>query len=277
MKRTYLIAFLLMSLTLGTLFGQDIIVLKNGNEIKSKVLEINDKEVKYKKFDNLEGPTISIFKSEIFMIKYQNGTKDVLNNDNPSSAVNENLPAKKFTDPKPNRVGLYLNPLGFIQFGPMIGTEITRNSHLIIDAHIRASSLGALMYVINANSEDGQPYKLTGLGIGGGVKSFTPSRIGGLYVGGMFEYGWGTNYYAQNKSWIWQSDNKYIVATSSIGYKFRFQSGLFINTGAYLGGEYTFSDKWYYTKNYNGDSAVHDSSPTVRVFGMLELSFGLEF
>jgi hypothetical protein len=276
MKKNYLIAVLLMSLTFGSLFGQDIIVLKNGNEIKSKVLEINDKEVKYKKFDNLEGPTISMLKAEIFMIKYQNGTKDVLNNDNSSAVGNENSSAKKYVDAKPNRVGLYLNPLGFVQFGPMLGTEITRNSSLIIDAHIRFSSLGVLSYVVSANVDDGAPYKISGLAIGGGVKSFMPSRIGGFYIGGVFEYGWATNYYAQDKSWIWQSDSKNIVAMASIGYKFRFKSGFYINTGAFLGGSYTFSDKWYYTKNYNNDSSIHVDSGKTVLAGMLEVSFGIE-
>jgi hypothetical protein len=277
MKKTYLTAFLLISLMFGTLSGQDTIILKNGNEIRSKVLEINNNEVRYKRFDNLDGPTISLMKSEIFMIKYLNGTKDVINIDNSSSRGNGQDSVRKYIDKKPDRVGLYLNPLGFIQFGPMIGTEITRNSKLIIDGHIRFSSLGALIYVINANDEDGEPYKVTGLGVGGGVKTFMPSRIGGLYIGGMFEYGWQTNYYAQNKSWIWQSDDKYIVATSSIGYKFRFNSGLFINTGVYLGGEYTFYDRWYYTQNYNNDSSIHDNPASVRVFGMLEVSIGIEF
>jgi hypothetical protein len=277
MKKGYLIAILLMSVSFGTLFGQDIIVLKNGNEIKSKVLEMNDKEVKYKKFDNLDGPTISIFKAEIFMIKYQNGTKDVMNNENSSSPVNETNSVKSYTDTKPNRVGLYLNPLGFVQFGPIIGTEITRNSNLIIDGHIRFSSLGLLTYVVSANADDGDPYKISGLAIGGGVKTFMPSSIGGLYIGGLVEYGWATNYYAQDKAWIWQSESKNIDVMASVGYKFRFKSGFYINTGAYLGGSYTFSDKWYYTKNYNNDSSIHIDSGKMILAGMLEVSFGIEF
>jgi len=59
--------------------GQDLIILKDGNEINSKVLEVNISDVKYKKFDNLEGPMYSVLKSEVFMIKYKNGTKDIIN------------------------------------------------------------------------------------------------------------------------------------------------------------------------------------------------------
>lgn len=74
--------FATIALALVTVLGcnaQDFIVLKTGDEIKSKVLEISQTEIKYKKFDNLEGPTISIEKQTVFMIRYANGTKDVIN------------------------------------------------------------------------------------------------------------------------------------------------------------------------------------------------------
>lgn len=269
--------FILLSCITNYLFSQDLIVLKNGDEIKSKVLEITPAEIKYKKFDNLDGPTVTILKTDVFMIKYQNGTKEVINNTNTSSLGNENNTAKKFIDLKPNRVGFYINPLGFIQFGPMIGTEITSNSRLIIDGHLRFSSLGALMYVVNADNSDGNPYKISGLGVGGGLKYFMPSRIGGFYFGGIFEYGWQTNYYAEDKPWIWQNEIKYIVAMASIGYKFRFNSGFYINTGALLGAESTFKSQWYYTKNYNNDSSIHIDDTSIGADGMLEVSFGFEF
>ena len=59
--------------------AQDIIVLKDSNEINALVQEIGINEVKYKKWDNQTGPTYTMKKSEVFMIKYQNGTKDVFN------------------------------------------------------------------------------------------------------------------------------------------------------------------------------------------------------
>ncbi len=63
-------------------FGQDYIILKNGDEIIAKVLEINDLKIDYKRFSNQEGPTYHINKSEIFMIKYASGDKDVFNTSN---------------------------------------------------------------------------------------------------------------------------------------------------------------------------------------------------
>jgi len=49
--------------------AQDIITKTNGDEIKAKVTEVDINEVKYKKFENVSGPTYSIAKSDIFMIK----------------------------------------------------------------------------------------------------------------------------------------------------------------------------------------------------------------
>lgn len=59
------------------LAAQDIITTKNGDEIKAKVLEIESAVIKYRKWENQNGPLYSMSKSEIFMIKYENGTKDV--------------------------------------------------------------------------------------------------------------------------------------------------------------------------------------------------------
>lgn len=61
------------------LFSQDYIMLLNGDEIKAKVLEINDKDIKYKKYSNVTGPTYTLAKSKIFLIKYSSGDKDIFN------------------------------------------------------------------------------------------------------------------------------------------------------------------------------------------------------
>lgn len=57
--------------------SQDIITYTDGEEAKVKVLEVNLTDVKYKKWENLEGPSYSMAIEKIFMIKYQNGTKEV--------------------------------------------------------------------------------------------------------------------------------------------------------------------------------------------------------
>ena len=56
--------------------AQDLILTKTSDIIKAKVTEISSTEIKYKKFDNENGPTYSILKSEIKSITYQNGEKE---------------------------------------------------------------------------------------------------------------------------------------------------------------------------------------------------------
>lgn len=77
MKKLLLLIALLSSSLYGS--AQDKLVKKNGEEIQVKVLEITPDLVKYKNFNNLEGPTISVYKREVFMINYAGGTKEILN------------------------------------------------------------------------------------------------------------------------------------------------------------------------------------------------------
>lgn len=56
--------------------AQDVIVKKDGTTILSKVLEVNEANLKYKKFKNPQGPTYSISLSEIMSVNYENGEKD---------------------------------------------------------------------------------------------------------------------------------------------------------------------------------------------------------
>ncbi len=55
----------------------DEIIFKDGTEMKAKVLEISSSEVRYKRCDMQDGPTYVAKRSEVFMIKYSNGTREV--------------------------------------------------------------------------------------------------------------------------------------------------------------------------------------------------------
>jgi hypothetical protein len=76
MKKIFLIAVSFVSI-LSVCNAQDIITKKSGEDIKAKILEVNQTEVKYKRFDNSNGPTFTILKSELLMVRYENGTKDI--------------------------------------------------------------------------------------------------------------------------------------------------------------------------------------------------------
>lgn len=61
-----------------TASAQDIIVKTNGDELQCKILEVSKSEVKYKRLTNLDGPAFTEKKANIFMIKYENGEKEVV-------------------------------------------------------------------------------------------------------------------------------------------------------------------------------------------------------
>ncbi len=62
------------------LSAQDIIFRQDGSEIQAKVSEVTTSEIVYKKWDNPEGPIFRIKKNEVFMIRFENGTKEMFNN-----------------------------------------------------------------------------------------------------------------------------------------------------------------------------------------------------
>jgi hypothetical protein len=70
-KVTMLIVICLMTINYAK--TQDVILTKDAKSIKAKILEINEFDVKYKDFDNLEGPNYTLKKTEIQTIVYQNG------------------------------------------------------------------------------------------------------------------------------------------------------------------------------------------------------------
>ena len=57
----------------------DLIILISGEEVFGKVTHVEHDVIKYKKCDNLDGPAYSIDKSTVFIIKYSNGTRDLIN------------------------------------------------------------------------------------------------------------------------------------------------------------------------------------------------------
>lgn len=67
----------MVSITIS--YSQDVITKKNGEDIKAKVVEVTISEIKYKLFENLDGPIFTTSKSEILMIRYANGSKSLFN------------------------------------------------------------------------------------------------------------------------------------------------------------------------------------------------------
>ncbi len=87
MKKTIFTIFASSIFTISFCFSQDIITKKSSEDIQAKVLEITTTEIKYKKFDDSNGPTVTILKSDVLMVRYQNGTKDIFNEEKKNEIV----------------------------------------------------------------------------------------------------------------------------------------------------------------------------------------------
>lgn len=56
----------------------DVLLLKIGEKLRGKVIEITDDIIKYKRCDNINGPTYSIGKEKVHSITYVNGYKEII-------------------------------------------------------------------------------------------------------------------------------------------------------------------------------------------------------
>lgn len=68
---------LLFTLYAHFAIAQDVITRTNGEKINAKVLKVTSTEIEYKLFDNQDGPLHTLLRSDVNVIIYQNGTKDV--------------------------------------------------------------------------------------------------------------------------------------------------------------------------------------------------------
>ncbi len=78
MKR--IILFIILLLSVCSAYAQDIITKKDGTDIKAKIYEVGLKEVKYKNYSNLDGPMHVIAKSDILIVRYENGENEIFKN-----------------------------------------------------------------------------------------------------------------------------------------------------------------------------------------------------
>ena len=82
-----LIVLTMLSLAALNVAAQDVVVKRDGSTILAKVLEVNQDDIKYKKFSNQNGPTYTISISDIMSVNYENGDKEDFSN---SSNTNDN-------------------------------------------------------------------------------------------------------------------------------------------------------------------------------------------
>jgi hypothetical protein len=70
----------LLFLYLPFIQAQDTVVKRNDEKVIAKIIEVNQNDVKYKRFDYQEGPTFTVVKWELKYIVYGNGVKESFEN-----------------------------------------------------------------------------------------------------------------------------------------------------------------------------------------------------
>lgn len=73
----HLLSISLLTLLATTSFAQDVITKKNGEGVQAKVLEITPTEIKYKRFENPDGPIYTMAKADVLLVKYENNTEEI--------------------------------------------------------------------------------------------------------------------------------------------------------------------------------------------------------
>ena len=227
------IAFFLVGISV---FAQDLIILKNGNMIEAKVMEISPSEIRYKRSDNLDGPMIVILAASVLSIRYENGTHEIINADtaveqeSAETEKSKTLAAPKTTAMDPNKltVGINANPSGLLLYGPSICIEFSKGN---FNSEIN------LIYPFGLTSKSN-----IGFGFLATFNYFWHGWIGGFYLGGGIGYTWRKDYhshtthlttpgYWKNANW----DSHINTFGLNLGYKFVMSSGIYFRTGAYLG------------------------------------------
>ena len=92
-------------LSVASATAQDVITLRDGNEIQALVKEVGEVNVKYKNFDNPNGPVYTLKRWKIFMIKYADGSKEVFEDAEPAppTTTPETPPATQPTNSGQNQ------------------------------------------------------------------------------------------------------------------------------------------------------------------------------
>lgn len=113
-----------LSLAALNVAAQDIIVMRNGDEVEAKVTKVGTTEVEYHKWSNQDGPVYTVAKSDVFMVKYKNGEKDVFDNvtaksdNSPKSESNSSAPQYVEAVPAANNqelISIYNKEVDFAQ------------------------------------------------------------------------------------------------------------------------------------------------------------------
>lgn len=228
----------------------DVVYLKNGSVVRGTIVEqVPNESIKLETADG----SIFVFKmSEVERIVRE-----------PVAGANK----RQGPAPPMAKSYLVLNPVGVLQFGPIVDFEFRVSSKLYGFAHVRFHGLGLLSHVI---STDVLSYLSTA--VGGGVRYFftNESSPNAAYIGGAAEVGY--NPYSGDAGYVTAYHGSYINLTfaGNGGYRWRFDNFI-LNVGGYLGVAPTVYSKYSYD---SAPTVMYDGRHDVTFVAMAEVSIG---
>lgn len=166
---------------------------------------------------------------------------------------------------------IYFNPLGFVQFGPVIGAEFLIHPGIYGDVHFRYTALGLLYRSIESENKTARvSFGSAAFGVGG--KYFLPNFLSSdqFYVGGVTDFGWGST--RSKDSYLdWKGKNFYIDVMGNFGYRKSCSSGLLLSMSLFAGLSPTLKHTWWYVSEPDN---IFKEPHKVAFIGMLEFSIG---
>lgn len=97
----------------------DLVIMRNGTQVLAKVLEITDDKIKYKRCDNLEGPTIITSTDNVHTIKFVNGVSQAFEIRAKQNNYNEPKSQSNHSAQKLNRYALAAFILSILGIFPL--------------------------------------------------------------------------------------------------------------------------------------------------------------
>ena len=161
--------------------AQDLIILKDGNTIEAQVIEISPTEIRYKRSDHLDGPTIVIMAVDVLSIRYENGRTEIINAvfQPEIQILNTSAQLKPVQETDQldrnlrfNTLGLTMGYLGVSNFGFSLQGTVSPASYIFFDFNM---GLGFSNFSFNGNINFNGfvPFKkggwYGGIGLGGGM------------------------------------------------------------------------------------------------------------
>ncbi|OGU39651.1 MAG: hypothetical protein A2X61_09820 [Ignavibacteria bacterium GWB2_35_12] len=231
---------ILSSIQLNAQELQEVVYLKNGSIIRGTIIE------------QVPGKSLKIQTADGSVFVYQMEEVEKITKEKP---VSTNI----YSNYQMGNSEFLFNPLGFLQFGPIFEYNFRIGQSFFIGPHFRYSAGGVLYHVVADYTEG---LDMTSAAVGISMKNFYGASQDKFYVGGIIEYGWGGGELYNDNNNIQYYSHTYISLSSNIGYRWRYDSGFFLNVGGIIG---------------IAPQLSNDKETETTIIAMAELSFGWEF